>query len=34
MRIEAVLAAARCFFGKCEGESTSLLAPDIVSEYT
>jgi len=31
MRVEAVLAAARCLFGTCEGESTSLSASDIVS---
>jgi hypothetical protein len=33
MRVEAVLAAARCLFGNCEGESTSLSTPNIVSEY-
>lgn len=31
MRVEAVLAAARCLFGTCEGEGTSLSASDIVS---
>ena len=33
MRVEAVLAAARCLFGTCEGESTSLSASNIVSLY-